>query len=62
MSSGDLLLDMTGVTFFDCSGVGALIAARRHSAADGRRLILRAASRSVTRVLKAVRVAPLFAL
>jgi anti-sigma B factor antagonist len=61
VSSGDLLLDMTGVTFFDCSGVGALVAAHRHSAGSGRRLVLRAASLCVTRVLKAVRVAHLFA-
>ncbi|MEU7283472.1 STAS domain-containing protein [Streptomyces sp. NPDC045431] len=61
VSSGDLYLGMTGVTFFDCSGVGALLAAHRRGARTGRRLILRAASPQVTRVLKIVRVASLFA-
>jgi anti-anti-sigma factor len=47
-----LALDLTGVTFIDCAGMSALLAARRPAQADGGWLGLIAVSRCVRRVIE----------
>ncbi|WP_248964072.1 STAS domain-containing protein [Sphaerisporangium perillae] len=55
-----LLLDLSGVTFMDASGLGALMAARRRSVLLGGDLRIVAASSSVHRVLEASGLRRLF--
>lgn len=54
----DLRLD--GVTFWDCSALNALLAARQHAAAANKTLTLRTASPIVRRVLELTDTAVLF--
>jgi anti-sigma B factor antagonist len=51
MSEGDIVLDMSGVTFLDSSGLRAIVAAH-HDAADDSRIVIRRPSDAVTRVLE----------
>lgn len=46
------MLDLSGVEFMDCSGLGALVHARNHADLLGARLVLRGAGRPVLRLLK----------
>lgn len=48
----DVVIDLAGVTFFDCSGLRALIVARHVAAQFGARLRLRAPSPAVERILQ----------
>ncbi|WP_051837972.1 STAS domain-containing protein [Streptomyces sp. NRRL WC-3742] len=43
-------VDLSAVTFCDCGGLNALLRARQHAMAAGRRLRVRAASRQVVRL------------
>ncbi|MEV6210736.1 STAS domain-containing protein [Kitasatospora sp. NPDC051914] len=49
-------VDLSGVTFIDCSGLRALTAAHRLARRTGRRLTLRAPSRPVVRLLALTRL------
>ena len=50
----ELTLDLGGVEFIDCAGVGALVAARRSVREAGGELALGARGQAVTRVLRLV--------
>lgn len=39
-SSDVVLVDVSGVTFLDSSGLGALVAARNHATGSGKRIVL----------------------
>ena len=47
----DFALDLSGVRFFDCAGLGALVSAKKRLRATGGDLRVVAASRTVRRVL-----------
>ncbi|WP_441250485.1 STAS domain-containing protein [Kitasatospora sp. McL0602] len=47
-----VVVDLSQVSFMDCSGLAALAAARNHAQATGHRLVLRAPSTPVTRIMK----------
>ncbi|MEE1783810.1 STAS domain-containing protein [Streptomyces sp. SP17BM10] len=47
-----VVLDLSQVTFMDCSGLGALVQARNQADRGGRRLVLRGVSRPVARILR----------
>jgi anti-anti-sigma factor len=49
-SGPDLIVDLSGVTFIDCSGIRVLVAARNQAVAGGGTLTLRAPSAAVRRV------------
>ncbi len=49
-----LVVDLTGVSFLDSTGIGVLVAAWRHSAAGAKRFGLACAEGQVMRVLKLV--------
>jgi anti-sigma B factor antagonist len=51
LGTGDLHLDLSGVTFADSSAVEVLLATRARAQAAGAELILRAVPRAVTRLL-----------
>src|ERR1700759_5399046 len=51
-----LALDLTGVTFIDCTGINALLAARRHAQLEGGWLRVIRASPRVERVLSLTRL------
>ncbi|MFD8393943.1 anti-sigma factor antagonist [Streptomyces sp. NPDC059680] len=53
-------LDLTGITFCDCSGLNVLLAARRAALRAGKTLTVRAASRQVRRLLNATGTGSLF--
>lgn len=55
-------VDLSGVTFFDCSGLGALISARRQAAVTGAQLRLRAISPAVEKILRLTRLEMAFPL
>ncbi|MET9730138.1 STAS domain-containing protein [Streptomyces sp. NPDC006458] len=46
-----VMLDLTGVTFCDCSGLNVMLAAQRHAAAQGKTLSVRAAGPAVEGLL-----------
>ncbi|MER6298952.1 STAS domain-containing protein [Kitasatospora sp. NPDC001539] len=48
----DVVLDLSGVTFMDCSGLGVLVDARNQADRQGSRLLLRGVGRPVARLLK----------
>jgi anti-sigma B factor antagonist len=48
----EVVLDLSEVTFMDCSGLGVLVQARNQADRSGRRLVLRGIGRSVARLLK----------
>jgi anti-sigma B factor antagonist len=55
-----VLVDLTGVTFLDSTGLGALVEAHQQATALGRELLLVGAHRSVRRVLELTRLDRLF--
>jgi anti-anti-sigma factor len=57
-----LVIDFSGVTFLDCSGVRALLAIREHAAVDGGApdVRLRGLARPVARVLRVTAMDALF--
>jgi len=55
-----LLLDMSGVSFIDAAGVGALIAIRNCADRAGRRVIVVNPSRCVRRILELTRLTETF--
>ncbi|QEV03270.1 STAS domain-containing protein [Streptomyces viridifaciens] len=48
----EVVLDLSEVTFMDCSGLGVLVRARNQADRSGRRLVLRGIGRPVDRILK----------
>lgn len=50
-ASGDVVLDLAAVSFVDSSGIGVLIACHKRARNRGSRLVLRAPSRRVARLL-----------
>ncbi|WP_354644759.1 STAS domain-containing protein [Kitasatospora camelliae] len=48
----EVLLDLSRVTFMDCSGLGALVRARNQTDRTGSRLVLRGVSHPVARLLR----------
>lgn len=56
----DIVVDLSGVTFFDSTGLGALIAARTACGDGGAALALRAPSPQVRRILDLTATASLF--
>jgi anti-sigma B factor antagonist len=51
-ADGDVVLDMSGVTFLDSSGLRVLVTANDRLAGAGSRLVIRRPSASVLRVLE----------
>ncbi|MFF8833179.1 STAS domain-containing protein [Streptomyces sp. NPDC015131] len=54
--SPTVLVDLSGVTFLDCSGLGVLLWARRRARTTGTRLLLPVASAAVERILGTTRL------
>lgn len=52
LRSSTILIDLSGVTFLDCSGLSVLLWARRQAATTGTRLLLHAASPAVEKILR----------
>ncbi|WP_406195195.1 STAS domain-containing protein [Kitasatospora sp. NBC_01560] len=50
-SHREVVLDLSGVEFMDCAGLGALVQAHNQADRVGARLVLRGADRSVVRLL-----------
>ncbi|MFD8708639.1 STAS domain-containing protein [Kitasatospora sp. NPDC059648] len=48
----EVVLDLSQVTFMDCSGLGVLVRARDQADRSGRRLVLRGVGRPVAQLLK----------
>ncbi|WP_030398348.1 STAS domain-containing protein [Kitasatospora purpeofusca] len=48
----EVVLDLSEVTFMDCSGLGVLVRARNQADRSGKRLVLRGVGRPVARLLK----------
>jgi stage II sporulation protein AA (anti-sigma F factor antagonist) len=59
-AGGDIFLDCSDLTFIDCAGLGALIAAHKRCAGAGLQLTLVAPSRCLVRLFKLARVDGLF--
>ncbi|MBO1419171.1 STAS domain-containing protein [Streptomyces sp. FH025] len=51
---GEVVLDLSEVTFMDCSGLGVLVQARHLADRYGGRLVLRGVGRPVVRLLKLI--------
>jgi anti-sigma B factor antagonist len=51
-SSGDVVIDLSGVEFVDSSGLRVLVEAHRRAEAEARRLVLKDSSRPVLRLLE----------
>lgn len=51
-ASGDVVVDLAGVTFIDSSGLRVLVEAHHRSSESGRRLALRSPSPAVVRLLE----------
>lgn len=49
--TGDVVLDLRGVSFVDSSGLGVLIACHKRAGRESRQLVLRAPSHRVARLL-----------
>ncbi|MER7938072.1 MULTISPECIES: STAS domain-containing protein [unclassified Streptomyces] len=60
-SADGVVLDLTGTTFCDCSGLNVLPAARRHALQAGKTISIHAASPSVRYLLTATGTAAAFA-
>ena len=58
--TGDLIIDMSGLTFMDSTGLGALVAASRRMALEGRSIILRSPQEAILQVLRFTRLETLF--
>lgn len=54
--TGDLVLDLSGVTAVDATGLGVLVGAHRTADRAGRRLVLRDAPPQVHRLLRVTRL------
>jgi len=52
IAGSTVVVDLSGVTFMDSSGIAALVAARRQVEADGNGLVLRGAQGVVRRVFQ----------
>ncbi|MEE1787092.1 STAS domain-containing protein [Streptomyces sp. SP17BM10] len=50
-SHQEVVLDLSGVEFMDCSGLGAILRAQQEADRRGARLVLRTAGRQVRRLL-----------
>ncbi|MGW2377359.1 MULTISPECIES: STAS domain-containing protein [Kitasatospora] len=48
----EVVVDLSGLTFMDCSGLGALVQARHQADRQGARLVLRGVGRSVARLFE----------
>jgi len=48
----DVVIDLSGVTFLDSSGIAAIVRAYRQQSANGRLLSVRGATGAVSRVLE----------
>lgn len=59
--TGDWELDLSGVTFIDSRGLGALITLSQHAVASNTTLSIHQASAPVTRLLELTSTADLFA-
>ncbi|MET9617644.1 STAS domain-containing protein [Kitasatospora indigofera] len=57
---GTIGLDLSGVTFCDCAGLGALLAAREHGALGGRRFRAGPMSAAAARILGLTKTGALF--
>ncbi|SNX58271.1 anti-anti-sigma factor [Streptomyces sp. TLI_55] len=55
-----VVLDLSGTSFCDCSGLNALLTARRHALESGRAFTIRSAGPAVRRLLTATGTWPLF--
>jgi anti-sigma B factor antagonist len=51
-SSGDVVIDLSGVGFVDSSGLRVLVDAHQRAEAEARRLVLRGSTRPVLRLLE----------
>jgi anti-anti-sigma factor len=54
--SGDLLLDLSGLTAVDATGLGVLVGAHRHAGRVGRTLLLIDVPPAVARLLRLTRL------
>ena len=52
MDGNDIVLDCSGLTFIDCSGLRVLVETHHRCATDGFNLTVRAPSRCLTRLLE----------
>jgi anti-sigma B factor antagonist len=59
-SGPSMIIDMTGVTYCDSAGIGALVNAQVSHTRNGRKLALRGVNARVMEVLKITRVDELF--
>ena len=50
--TGDVVVDLSSVTFMDSSGIRVIVEAHRAAVAAGRRLVLNRPSPSVTRIIE----------
>ncbi len=57
---GEIIVDLTGLEFIDCSGVAALVRARKQARDAGGDLLLAAAQQQVLRVLTLTRLIDVF--
>jgi anti-anti-sigma factor len=62
LAAGDkrVILDLSGVTFLDCAGLGVLVAARNRAHEDGGAVCIAAPSPRVRRVVDLAGLAPYF--
>ena len=51
-TSGDVVIDLSGVMFVDSSGLRVLVEAHQRAEAEGRRLVLSGSTRPVLRLLE----------
>ncbi len=56
----EIIVDLAGLGFIDCSGVAALVRARKHARDGGGDLLLAAATQQVLRVLTLTRLIDVF--
>lgn len=55
-----LVLDLSGATFLDSTGISLMVQARRRLLDDGAELVLRAPSTRVMRLLQVMNLTPVF--
>jgi anti-sigma B factor antagonist len=51
-AEGDVTVDLAGVSFMDSSGLGALVAAQKHTVGSGHRFVVRNETELVERTMK----------
>jgi anti-sigma B factor antagonist len=61
-SSGDLSLDLSGLTYLDSSGLAVLIEAYRRLKKDKRKLVITSVTRQVEKILRLTELDKLFGL